>query len=81
MDVYVIHQTVSFYMFLWKDICRVDSWKNLSTELWIYILVSIGVYAGGSILGRLRVLTIEPIWVKSKLFAMLEKQMGKFYSE
>ena len=81
MDVYLIHQTESFYMFLWKDICRTDSWQNSQMELLIFVLVTLAVFAGCSLMGRMRVLIFEPLWVKSRLFAILEKKMGLFYKD
>ncbi len=80
MDVYLIHQTESFYPFLWKGICRTESWQSSDNVLLIFVAVSIAVFAGCSILGMLRARLIEPLWLKSRLFGFIENKMNKFYS-
>lgn len=80
MDVYLIHQTESFYPFLWKVICKTESWQSSNYALLIFVGVSIAVFAGCSILGMLRTRLIEPLWLKSRLFGFIENKMNKFYS-
>lgn len=80
MDVYLIHQTESFYPFLWKEICKTESWQGSDNALMVFVGVSLAVFAGCSVLGLIRNRLIEPLWLKSHIFAFIEKKLNLFYS-
>ena len=81
MDVYMIHQSDAFYNYLWTGICRSHSWQDSDYFVPIFIVVSVTVFIGCSIIGALRVRFVEPIWLKSRLFVFLEEKIDRIYKE
>ena len=59
--VYVIHQTPAFFPFLWKDICRVDSWVDSPHFAMFAVVTVIGIYVAGVVLESLRAAAVTPL--------------------
>lgn len=79
LDVYMIHQHPAFYMILWTVVCKTHSWQSSDYFILIYMGTAIALYLACSIVGRLRVWLIEPLWIKSKLFKKLCDTIDKLY--
>ena len=79
LDVYMIHQHPAFYMILWTVVCKTHSWQSSDYFILIYMGTAIALYLACSIVGRLRVRLIEPLWIKSKLFKKFCDTIDKLY--
>ena len=79
LDIYIIHQIPYFYPVLWRDICKVDCWINSKYVFVYFICITILIYIVLSLIGRLRKALIEPLWIKCKLYRLLENRINRFY--
>lgn len=79
LDVYMIHQSDTFYNFLWLNICRTHDWQGSDHFIILFIIVAILVYSGASIIGALRTRLIEPLWCRCRLFTFLSDKLDRFY--
>lgn len=79
LDVYMIHQTPGFYTFLWTSILQSYKWQCSPYFIIWYVLAIVATYVGCSIIGRLRVQFIEPVWTKSKLFNSIVERIDIIY--
>lgn len=79
LTVYVVHQTRSFYPFLWNDILRVSLWQN-SPYVGIYVAaMAICVYFFIIPVHYLYKRFIESRVVKTTLFIKIEKSLDSLY--
>ncbi len=77
--VYAIHAVPAFSDFLWYRIYRCDVWKNSKYVSLYFIAAVLSVYFFASVIDRLRMKWIEPIWQKSRVFQFLCRKIEKFY--
>lgn len=80
LDIYLIHQSGAFYNYMWMSIFLTKEWQNSAYFIFYYLIVTIAIYFGGLVIGKIRILIFESLWVKSKLFNLLSQKMDLFYS-
>lgn len=78
--VYVIHSVPAFHDFLWHGIYKCDVWKGSGYMPLYFTGTVLSVYVAGSVIDRLRMRWIEPIWVKSRPYRFLCMKMEEFYN-
>ncbi|MBP5787297.1 MAG: hypothetical protein J6Y19_05740 [Kiritimatiellae bacterium] len=81
LAVYIIHQHPAFQRFLWKGIVRCDEWVGERYGFAILLLFVPALYAVCWLVDGVRIRMIEPLWVKSRLYDALERQLKRLYSE
>ena len=79
LAVYIIHQHPAFYMYLWKDIIRCDSWMSSSYGIVFLVVLIPVIYIICSFIDVIRLKIVEPIWVSSKLYKVIENRIDQFY--
>lgn len=79
LDVYMIHQQDVFIPIIWVGLFHTKEWQQSPCFILLYLGTVLAVYVGGSLIGRLRVRFVEPLWLKSRLFRCLSQKMNKFY--
>lgn len=79
LDVYMIHQQDAFIPIIWVSLFHTKEWQQSPYFIILYIGTVLAVYVSGSIIGRLRVLLIEPLWLKSSAFRWASQKMEDFY--
>lgn len=79
LDVYMIHQQDAFIPIIWVGLFHTKEWQQSPYFILLYLGTVLAVYVGGSIIGRLRVRFIEPLWLKSRLFGWLSQKLDLFY--
>lgn len=67
-SVYIIHSVPAFWPYLWTEIFKCGEWISEPNVSYIFV-VAATVYTAGSLIDIIRREFLEPIWVKSKLFA------------
>ncbi len=80
LDVYMIHQQDAFIPIIWVTIFHTQEWQNSHIFLLLYLGTVLTVFVVGSIIGRLRVRYLEPLWIRSRLYNWLETKGNRFYS-
>lgn len=79
LDVYMIHQQDAFIPVIWVGLFHTKEWQQSPYFILLYLGTVLAVYIGGSLIGRLRVRFVEPLWLKSRLFGWLSQRLDKFY--
>lgn len=79
LDVYMIHQQDAFIPIIWVGLFHTGEWQQSPHFILLYLGTVLAVYVGGSLIGRLRVRFVEPLWLKSRLFGWLSQKLDKFY--
>ena len=79
LAVYIIHQHPVFYMYLWKDIIRCDSWMGGPYGIVILVVLIPVIYIVCSFIDVIRLKIVEPLWVSSKLYNIVEIKINQFY--
>lgn len=79
LDVYMIHQQDAFIPVIWVGLFHTKEWQQSPYFILLYLGTVLAVYIGGSLIGRLRVRFVEPLWLKSRLFGWLSQKLDLFY--
>lgn len=77
---YIIHQTPCFIDFLWHNIYKCDIYLNSSQPILYILSVTISLYIACILIDYVRRVFIEPLWIKSRLYKLIENKMNSFYS-
>lgn len=77
--VYVIHSVPAFHDFLWHNIYQCDVWKSSRLVSVYFVGVVLSVYVIGSVIDRMRIKWIEPLWMESRLARFLCLKIEGFY--
>jgi hypothetical protein len=78
---YLVHQVPAFYNFLWKNIYKSDSFKNMQFSVVYVIAVAVTVYLAASAVEIVRVRWLEPVYVKTYFFRTMEDKIDSIYKE
>lgn len=79
-SVYIVHQVPVFFMYLWTDLYRANSFKDKSNSVLYLIFVAVSLYICVSIIDVLRRI-IEKKWVDSRLFTFLSDGFNNLYKK
>ncbi len=79
--VYAIHSVPAFHDFLWHCIYRCDAWKKSEWVCLYFSGVVLSVYVAASVIDRLRMRWLEPLWLKCRLFSFLCQKTDGFYKK
>ncbi len=77
--VYAIHAVPAFHDFLWYRIYRCGAWRQSGLVCLYFTGTVLSVYVMASLIDRIRLKWIEPIWLKSRLFGFLCRRLDGFY--
>lgn len=73
--VYIVHQTPNFYEILWNEIFKVPSWIGsdlLVLYLFTFVLLTYILIVS---IDQVRKKYFEPIWTRSRVFVLLNKEL------
>lgn len=79
LDVYMIHQHDAFIPIIWVGLFHTKEWQQSPFFILLYLGTVVTVYICGSLIGRIRMCLIEPMWLKSRLFRRLCEIIDRFY--
>ena len=81
MGVYCIHQTPCFYDYLWKDIFKCEKYWNTDYAVIYTLCVSLIVFILATAIDKLRVMSVEKEFLRSRFFCFLNEKLTKAYSD
>lgn len=80
LAVYIIHQTGTFIRFMWDKVFRCSEWIQSSYFVLFYILTVLSIYFVCLPIDWLRKKYVEPAYIKSRLFKIMERKIDNCYS-
>ena len=76
---YIIHQTPCFIKILWHNLYKCDTYLKSPHPILYIISVVISLYLICMLIDFVRRIFVEPLWINSRLYRLIEIKMNSFY--